>query len=234
MCEPVVSDTANLLTRALYYRLLREVAERAGQSREPQSLDWARLVVAARDKLARSHKDLAKTEAAASTKEWTLPVLYLRPDTFELVVAPAPPEPELTIDARGPQRDRVVEDVAGRAVRLEIGALRSLLDSLPPDQAPALHAEALDRIAQLAARLGVQVAQLDDVAPSSGRSGRRLDRPHPLRRVHGHRRRVGTVRRQRDAVGAHEPRHGRADHAPGGPRSRGLASPGGRLGTHPA
>ena len=95
MREPVVSDTANLLTKALYTKLLTDLAARidaAGQS--PQPVDWPHLVVAARDRLARTRHGLLLSQAAASTKEWTLPVIYVRPDEFNLqVLSPPPPAP---------------------------------------------------------------------------------------------------------------------------------------------
>ena len=153
MREPVVSDTANLLTKALYSKLLTDLAARidaAGQSLQP--VDWPHLVVAARDRLARSRHGMLLSQAAASTKEWTLPVIYVRPDEFNLQVLvhrrrPAPP---MGFEA-------VTDKTAARAARLEIEALQELLAKLPPDQAGELKAEAMARIRQLSTQLGVDL-----------------------------------------------------------------------------
>jgi hypothetical protein len=142
MREPVVSDTANLLTKALYSKLLADLADRirtAGQS--PQPVDWPYVVVAARDKLARTHDGLVRSQAAACTKEWTLPVVYVRPDQFNLQVGGG-----------------LADKTAGRAARLQIEALQQLVANLPPDQAGELKADAEARIAQLSALLGVELA----------------------------------------------------------------------------
>ena len=70
MREPVSSDTANLLTKALYTKLLTDLKERFNEAAESvKPLDWPRLVVAARDKLARARPGLVLSQAAASTKD---------------------------------------------------------------------------------------------------------------------------------------------------------------------
>lgn len=149
MREPVISDTANLLTKALYTKLLTDLGDRfnaAASTHKP--LDWPSLVVAARDKLARARPGVVLSEAAASTKEWTLPVVYVRPQEFSLKVLPR----------------RLVDEEAARAARLEIQALQELLVKMSPDQAAALRAEAEARIKKLGDELGIDVA-----IPAGGR-----------------------------------------------------------------
>lgn len=147
MREPVVSDTANLLTRTLYSKLLADVATR-GDDAGQEPLDWAHLVVAVRDGLARN-QGMGLSRAAASTKEWTMPVVYVRPAAFQLRVKPAP----------GSFKDQAPPwPPTGREARLEIEALRALLTSLPPGQAPDLKVEAEARIEQLAQRIGLTSA----------------------------------------------------------------------------
>lgn len=144
MREPVVSDTANLLTQTLYSRLLDDIATRSHDA-GPRPLDWAHLVVAVRDKLARIHQGMVWSLAAASTKEWTMPVVYVRPNAFQLRVQ----RPTVAIREEAPPQP------LGREARLEIEALQTLLTSLPPDQAADLKAEAEDRIQQLAQQIGL-------------------------------------------------------------------------------
>jgi CHAT domain len=152
MREPVVGATANLVTTALYSRLLSEISDRIqAADRSAQTLDWAHLMAAVRDRIVRQDGRPRK-DAAASTKEWTLPVIYVGPEPFTLQMLPAAgaffpnaitvnPDPHLAVMAR--------------AARLEIEALRTLLTSLPPGQAPDLHAEAEQRITDLTNELGV-------------------------------------------------------------------------------
>jgi hypothetical protein len=141
MREPVVSGTANLLTQTLYPRLLADILARNGDGGQ-QPLDWACLVAAVRDRLRRT-TGMAPSQAAASSKEWTMPVIYVSPDGFQLKVEPPPAPAE-----------------AARAVRLEIEGLQALLAGLPPDQAAALKSEAESRIEELARQLGLSVPAL--------------------------------------------------------------------------
>jgi CHAT domain len=181
MREPVVSDTANVLTKTLYSKLFSDLAARIGAAgRAPQPLDWPCAVVAARDRLARVHDGVVLSEAAASTKEWTLPVMYVRPDEFRLQVVPVPePAPPPVLPAPMPPvppapgggdaapPSVVDESNVTRATRLEIEALHTLLVSLPPDQAPELKAEADNRITELTATLRVDLPPSDAVAPAT-------------------------------------------------------------------
>lgn len=186
MREPIVSDTANLVTRALYRSLFAEVLGRAalppGQPAPP--VDWPQLVVAARDRLARTYDGLVLSQAAASTKEWTLPVVYVRPEPFDLLVVPhdaqqpaeeppAPPPGPPPPPPSGPPHDALGPppmsvpvpagpagppvpdgDERAREARLEIETLRALLSALPPGQAAELREEAQHRIDVLSAQLG--------------------------------------------------------------------------------
>jgi CHAT domain len=158
MREPVVDTTANQLTEALYTRLLTDLIARIDAATgSPEPLDWPRVVVAARDRLARV-PGKPRSEAAASIKEWTLPVIYVRPDEFKLQVVPA-------VELRGPHDAEILErggaQETARAARLEIQALRALLADLPPRQADALKADAIARIEELSAELGVDPAPPD-------------------------------------------------------------------------
>ncbi|MYR07385.1 CHAT domain-containing protein [Gordonia sp. SID5947] len=142
MREPVTSDTANLLTKALYGKLLSSLnAQLASASESVTSLDWPQLVAAARDKIARSRPGVVLSEAAASTKEWTLPVAYVRPQEFSFKVVPR----------------RVADDDATRAARIEIQMLLTLLANLAPGQAADLRAEAKDRIIELGSEFGISI-----------------------------------------------------------------------------
>ena len=75
-----------------------------------------------------------------------MPVIYVRPDEFQLRVEPHP-APDRIAEAPPPQ-------ASDREARLEIEALQALLASLPPDQAPGLKAEAAARIEFLSQQLG--------------------------------------------------------------------------------
>jgi hypothetical protein len=141
MREPVVSSTANLLTQTLYPKLLADISARKGGGQQP--LDWACLVATVRDKLRRI-TGIAPKQAAASCKEWIMPVIYVTsPDPFQLQVEPP------GVPAAG-----------ARTERLEIEALQALLAALPPGQAAGLKAEAAARIEELSRHLGRSVRVL--------------------------------------------------------------------------
>lgn len=152
MREPVVNKVAESVTSGLYSKLLSDLVERLKAPGPPKPLDWARMIVAARDRLARSHDGMLLSQAAASTKEWTLPVVYVSPDEFHVQVVPPPavPPPAPGV-APAPPSD------TEREARLEIEALQSLLRSLPPGRALDLRSEAVARMQELAAQLGIQL-----------------------------------------------------------------------------
>ncbi|MFJ1704889.1 CHAT domain-containing protein [Kitasatospora sp. NPDC088346] len=92
MRESVPQDDAVLFTRAFYERLLRELEGRADAPPDTdEPIDWAMLLVAVRTRLAHKHKGMTLSQAASSTKEWTIPAVYLRPTPTS--VRPAPPAP---------------------------------------------------------------------------------------------------------------------------------------------
>jgi hypothetical protein len=182
MREPVISNTANAVTRGVYGKLMAGLAERMDAAdQDVQPVDWALFTVAARDRLARIHEGVPRTQAAASTKEWTLPVLYVRPQEFQLSVLPAsppsptpspPPIPGAPEEPAGdapegeppsppPPPAPPADDTAERTARLEIEALQAVLATLPADQAGPLRDEATARIAELAGQLGVSLASGD-------------------------------------------------------------------------
>lgn len=136
MREPVLSGDANLLTAVFYRRLVEDLRCRlSGGSvgcAVDETVDWVvRLVVEARHHLALRDPAMTLDTAAASTKEWTLPVAYVSARPFKLQV--------MATSAR---------------VRLELEALRQLLDSLPPDtDADPLRNDAMARVRKLEEQL---------------------------------------------------------------------------------
>ena len=90
MREPVSSTDASLFTGSFYAELLTEVAERqAGAVPADEPVNWARYAVRARTTLLDKH-GLPRTTAAETTREWTLPVVYQRPDPFVVRSAAVP------------------------------------------------------------------------------------------------------------------------------------------------
>jgi hypothetical protein len=101
----VVTQEATKLAGGRLAKLLDDVATRSdGAGQQP--LDWAHMVVTVRDKLARIHEGMVLSRAAASTKEWTMPVVYVRPDPFQLQVQRAPEPSE---DKRLPRHPLAVK-----------------------------------------------------------------------------------------------------------------------------
>lgn len=150
MREPVVSDVANAVTRSLYARLVTELRARVDQPGQARPVDWAQMLVTARDQLARSN-GVGLFQAAAGTKDWTMPVVYTRSDEFLLSVVPAPADPE-----------------QARAKRLELEGLLSMLACLPPSTPQSARDFARARIQQLLDELGVA---LPDEVLAAGAGG---------------------------------------------------------------
>ncbi|MFD7307152.1 CHAT domain-containing protein [Promicromonospora sp. NPDC059942] len=146
MREPIRSAVASTLTQGLYGALLGELTTRtkAGATLSAP-LDWAALTVAARNRLVTElGAGLSPTQARNQGREWTLPALYLRWEEFQLQLTPARDDGAARVD---PEQ--------ARTWRLEVAALQSLLAALPPGQGAAFRAGATERIAELAALLGV-------------------------------------------------------------------------------
>jgi hypothetical protein len=101
MREPVESDYARLLTEALYSELLPKLEALSYGQISP--LEWAEMLVSGRKDLRnKSAPQSAGPNAAASTKEWAIPAVYMRMLPFRMrKIAPKLPESErLTIIAK--------------------------------------------------------------------------------------------------------------------------------------
>ena len=157
MREPVTPTVATMLTTKLYDALLRDLSGRlTEQASGVAAVDWARLAVDARNALATDlHGNLSRSEAAATTKEWTLPVVYLRPQQFWVqtkAAAPvaAPGDPVV----RGAARDASMES---RTKRLEFTALLQALAAMQEGQGVEFMNRARERLTQLSTELGVDL-----------------------------------------------------------------------------
>ena len=87
MREPIASDDASQFTERFYPALFEAVGRIAGGA--SGTLDWSGLLVGPRRGLIQRQGGLFSA-AAAERHEWTLPVLYLRPEEFQVVSAPPP------------------------------------------------------------------------------------------------------------------------------------------------
>jgi hypothetical protein len=154
MREPVSPSVATLLTAKVYAALLGELAVRLTHpTAGVAALDWARLAVGARNALATDlHPGATLSEAAASTKEWTLPVVYLRPQQF-WVQAPAAPA---VLDPDAPEA-LMAGSVEARTKRLEFTALLQTLDAMQEGQGGEFMALALARLKDLSKELGIDL-----------------------------------------------------------------------------
>ena len=93
MRESVSAEDAALFTGAFYSRFLQDLASRLAGVAQDRSINLGQLVVAARRSLATKHKAGTVSKAAASTTEWTLPAIYVRPAPIDVIVVPARPSP---------------------------------------------------------------------------------------------------------------------------------------------
>jgi hypothetical protein len=133
MREPVQPEDAVNLSGGFYPGLLAAVQSVVDAAGEATEIDWASLMVEPRRRLCESHQDGSPFKAAAkSTKQWTLPVLYVRPTAFH---ARCDNHKELT-----------------PAESLELELLRMMKSQPPPpDARPSLRIDIEARIAQLEA-----------------------------------------------------------------------------------
>lgn len=156
MREPIASDDAHIFTRFFYERLLTEFMDRVlhDASGPGSTLDWAMLTVPARVRLARKNIGVTLTRGAASSKEWTLPVVYTQPQGSEIRFVP-PAQRDLVTGERGAagQPTGAWQEETKRRVLLEIEALQGVRAQLPPGTPPGLLQEIDDVLRKLMAQL---------------------------------------------------------------------------------
>lgn len=95
MRETISSNDANLLCEALYKVILDEIQNLVTANMPRVAIEWVTMLREPRRRLAQQRSpDQPLAHAAAGTKEWTLPVIYVRPEIFEVeVVQPFQPLP---------------------------------------------------------------------------------------------------------------------------------------------
>jgi CHAT domain len=96
MREPIASDDAHVFCQTFYpsvLSILQEVEQQAKAETDFTEVEWARTLYQPRTQLCDQHRaDQAPLTAAAASKEWTLPVIYVRPELFMLRVRSTKPE----------------------------------------------------------------------------------------------------------------------------------------------
>lgn len=185
MREPVTAPLASTVTRRLYTRLAHVLSACLDGPAMLAPMDWAAMLVPVRSALVQDlYPGRVFGEAADSTLEWTLPVLYVPPREFRLQTRGlAGTETLEREDAPANFGGAAAEASAGRSfadeeqpapplptdgsaealrvARLELIALRTLRRDLPEGQAPALRAGIEARIAELSHTLGLEGMELE-------------------------------------------------------------------------
>jgi hypothetical protein len=146
MREFVEAVDANIISRWLYPSVLNALSKSA-RAVGPQELDWASVLSAARERLCRKYMAAGQAlgAAAACAKQWTVPVLYVRSQPFQIVTQEARPGLRL----RGPSLDPMVRDEL--AAKLE--QLRRIRADLPPGTPAAALSEIDVQVASLQEQL---------------------------------------------------------------------------------
>ncbi len=146
MREIVASDVARDFSEAFYPALFEEVAACVGAGGFATELLWARALQSPRQQLCESRRGRRPLrKAAAETKEWTLPILYLAPERFKLLGPAATPVP--AAPAAHQNRRHLLDEL--NVVR----GYRDFAATLP--ETPRTILDRLDaRIAELEAQLG--------------------------------------------------------------------------------
>jgi hypothetical protein len=131
MQEPIDRRDAHRFSAAFYASLVRHLGQALAAS--PVRIDWPEVLIEPRQQLCQAHVQLLSK--AADSKPWSLPVLYVRPQSFELEVT-TPPTPQAAAERA--------------AAEAEIATLSALLAELTQTGAPAF---VLDGIRQRIATL---------------------------------------------------------------------------------
>lgn len=132
MREPVRNDDAAMFTEAYYQQLFPALERRiTGTDANDTPLDWAELAVEARRRLAKKYHGLLRNAGAG--KAWTLPVVYTRPVSFAVQLAP--PAPAVAPPPAPPPAPRRVaelklEALAGLRAQMENSGDQALLSDI--------------------------------------------------------------------------------------------------------
>jgi hypothetical protein len=85
MREPITSEDAKVHCGSLYCAVLDEIARCMVSGRRSTVVHWANALIRPRQDLVAHHQgEETRLRAAANSKEWTLPVLYVRSGEFRL------------------------------------------------------------------------------------------------------------------------------------------------------
>lgn len=97
MRETITTNDANLLCEALYKAILVEIQNFVNSNTRRTAIEWVTMLFEPRRQLVQQHSPgQPLANAAACVKEWALPVVYVRPEIFELeVVQQVPPLTQL-------------------------------------------------------------------------------------------------------------------------------------------
>lgn len=140
MREAVKVENANIFCGAFYTALLREIKPSLGTGDAFVDVEWVRALYNPRFSICKAYAASSNTKmsSAAASKEWALPVIYVRAGEFKLrAISPQSPLSE-------PER---------LAKRAEIGQLQQVLDDLPPDTPRGAIADIKKHIASIEAEL---------------------------------------------------------------------------------
>lgn len=163
MQEPIDRPDAHGFSKAFYTGLRRALVA-ALAAPQPVPIDWPKLMIEPRLSLCRAH--VGVVSKAEGTKVWTLPVLYVGRNSFELQVVPppAPPAPVVAVavpppPAVGPAPvlpAAVPTPAEITGVQAELATLTSMRAELAAGAAPPAVLDKIDeRLAQLRQRLSI-------------------------------------------------------------------------------
>lgn len=93
MREVVDTSDAHLFSRTFYPEVLNQIEECVKAEGQQIEIEWAKALRFPREQICEEHcaRGQLLSVAATKTKEWTLPVMYVRPEPFKLQVRRARP-----------------------------------------------------------------------------------------------------------------------------------------------
>jgi hypothetical protein len=129
MREVIATTDAHRFCKALYPAILEEIDQclNSGQS----EVEWSKVLRRPREELCKArHPGALVEEAAIACKEWTLPIIYVRPEAFTLQRG-RPTNPALTPQRREELRAKIAKLREGHtALALIPGLPKSALDEV--------------------------------------------------------------------------------------------------------
>jgi hypothetical protein len=154
MREPVAERDAHAFCRGFYRSLVELIGQAPADGREIE-LDFAAALYEPRMEICEEHRgDASCLDAAAASREWTLPVLYVRHGG--LAIRRRAPEPPPVVEQPAAPEEATDAELARATIQAKLGVLRDLLAAPLPGTDPRAIGAFRAEVARLESELYAQ------------------------------------------------------------------------------